>query len=57
MANARPECEAMAYADITVQCTFSLIPNRLNSQQLVVLTLFHMIVDHLKILNLGIQSQ
>jgi hypothetical protein len=55
--NARHECEAMAYIDITVQYTFSLIPNRLKSQQLVVLTLFHKIVDHLKRLNLGIQSQ
>jgi hypothetical protein len=55
--NARDECEAMAYADVTVQCTFSLILNRLKSQQLVVLTLFHKIVDHLKRLNLDIQSQ
>jgi len=57
MPSARHECKAMAYAGIIVQHTFSLIPNRLKSQQLVVLTLFHKIVDHLKRLNLGIQSQ
>jgi hypothetical protein len=57
MPNPRHEYEAMAYAEIIVQYKFSLIPNRLKSQQLIVLTPFHKIVDHLKRLNLGIQSQ